>query len=150
VEAGIREAMQSGLVAGCPLVDIKATLYDGSYHEVDSSDLAFKMAGSMALRDGVAKAKPVFLEPIMKLTIVTPGEFLGDIIGDLNSRRGHINNIETQGEMLLISSLIPLAEAFGYAIALRSLSQGRATHSMEVYHYQELPAELVDQIKTKV
>jgi len=150
VEAGIREAMQSGLIAGCPLVDIRAILYDGSYHEVDSSDLAFKMAGSMALKDGAVKAKPIFLEPIMKLNIVTPGEFLGDVIGDLNSRRGHINNIETQGEMLAIYSLIPLAEAFGYATALRSLTQGRATHSMEVYHYQELPAELADQIKAKV
>jgi elongation factor G len=130
------------------LVDIKAILYDGSYHDVDSSEIAFKMAGSMALKNGVIKAKPILLEPIMKVNVITPGEFLGDVIGDLNSRRGHINNIETQGEVLAIYSLIPLAETFGYATTLRSLTQGRATHSMEVYHYQELPAELADQIKT--
>jgi elongation factor G len=149
VEVGIREAMQTGLLAGCPLVDIKAVLYDGSYHEVDSSEIAFKMAGSMALKDGVIKAKPVFLEPIMKLNIVTPGEFLGDVISDLGSKRGHINSIETQGEMLVIYSLIPLAEIFGYATTLRSLTQGRATHSIEFNRYQELPAELADQIKTR-
>jgi len=148
-EAGIREAMQTGLLAGCPLVDIKAILYDGSYHEVDSSEIAFKMAASMALKDGVAKAKPVFLEPIMKLNIVTPGEFLGDIIDDLTSRRGHINSIETEGEMLVICSLLPLAETFGYATTIRSLTQGRATEAMEFYRYQELPAELADQLKDK-
>jgi elongation factor G len=147
VETGIREAMQTGILAGYPVVDIKATLYDGGYHEVDSSELAFKMAGSMALRNGVAKAEPVLLEPIMKLDVVTPGEFLGDVIGDLTSRRGHINSIETQGEMLVIFTLIPLAETFGYATSLRSLTQGRATHSMVFYRYQELPAELADQIK---
>jgi len=149
VETGIREAMQTGVVSGYPLVDIKATIYDGSYHEVDSSAIAFKMAGSMALKNGVVKAKPVLLEPVMKLNIVTPGEFLGDVIGDLNSRRGHVNSIETQSEMLVISSLIPLAETFGYATALRSLTQGRATHSMEVYQYQELPDELAEQIKVR-
>ncbi len=148
-EAGIREAMQTGLLAGCPLVDIKAILYDGSYHEVDSSEIAFKMAASMALKDGVAKAKPVFLEPIMKLNIVTPGEFLGDIIDDLTSRRGHINSIETEGKMLAICSLLPLGETFGYATTIRSLTQGRATEAMEFYRYQELPAELADQLKDK-
>jgi len=147
VEAGIREAMQTGVSVGFPLVDIRAILYDGSYHEVDSSDIAFKMAGSMALKNGVSKAKPVLLEPIMKLNVVTPGEFLGDVISDLSSRRAHVNSIETQGEMLNISSLIPLAESFGYATTLRSLTQGRATHSMEFSRYQELPAELADQIK---
>ncbi len=147
VEAGIREAMQTGVSVGCPLVDIRAILYDGSYHEVDSSDIAFKMAGSMALKNGVSKAKPVLLEPIMKLNVVTPGEFLGDVISDLNSKRAHVNSIETQGEMLTIYALIPLAETFGYATTLRSLTQGRATHSMEFHRYQELPAELADQIK---
>jgi len=149
VEAGIKEAMQTGLLTGCPLVDIKASLIDGSYHEVDSSELAFKMAGSMALKNGVVKAKPVLLEPIMKLNVVTPGEFLGDVINDLSSRRGHINSIETEGEMLTVNCLIPLAETFGYATVLRSVTQGRATHSMEFYHYQELPAELSDKIKAK-
>jgi len=147
VEIGIKEAMKTGVLAGYPVVDIKATLYDGSYHEVDSSDIAFKMAGSIALKDGVAKAKPIFLEPIMRLEVVTPEQFLGDIIGALNSKRGHIEAIETQGEMRVVHSSIPLAETFGYATSLRSLTQGRATHSMEFYRYEELPAELEGEIK---
>ena len=147
VEIGVKEAMQTGVLAGYPVIDIKATLYDGSYHEVDSSDIAFRMAGSMALKDGVAKAKPILLEPIMRLEVVTPEQFLGDIIGALNSRRGRIEALETQGEMRVIYSFIPLAETFGYATSLRSLTQGRATHSMEFYRYEELPAELVDEIK---
>lgn len=146
VEAGIKEAMETGVLAGYPVVDIKATLYDGSYHEVDSSELAFKMAGSMALKEGVAKAKPILLEPIMKLEVVTPEQFLGDIIGDLNSRRAHIEAIETHGEMSNMHALIPLAEIFGYATSLRSQTQGRATHSMEFYRYQELPAALVARV----
>ena len=150
-EAGIKEAMETGVFASYPLVDIKVTLYDGSYHEVDSSELAFKMAGSMALKDGVAKAKPILLEPIMKLEVITPGQFLGDITGDLTSKRGHIETIETQyAEMCTIRCLIPLAETFGYATSLRSLTQGRATHSMEFYRYQELPASLVALIIDKV
>jgi len=144
-EMGIKEAMETGVVAGYPVVDIKAILYDGSYHEVDSSEIAFKMAGSMALRDGVIKAKPILLEPIMRLEIVAPEQFLGDIMGDLNSRRGHIESIGTHEEMSVIRALIPLTETFGYATTLRSLTQGRATHSLEFYHYQELPAEWVDQ-----
>jgi len=148
VEIGIKETMESGVLAGYPVVDIKVTLCDGSYHEVDSSEIAFKMAGSMALRDGVTKAKPVLLEPIMRLEVVTPEKFLGDIIGDLNSRRGRIEAIETHGEICTIHSFIPLAETFGYATTLRSLTQGRATHSMEFYRHQVLPAELADQIKT--
>jgi len=149
-EAGIKEATETGVSAGYPLVDIKVTLYDGSYHEVDSSELAFKMAGSMALKEGVAKAKPILLEPIMKLEVVSPGQFLGNVTGDLTSRRGHIEAIETQyAEMCIIRSLIPLAESFGYATSLRSLTQGRANHSMEFYRYQELPAELMTQITDK-
>jgi len=147
VEAGIREATETGVIAGYPVVDIKVTLYDGSYHEVDSSDLAFKMAGSIALKNGVRKAKPILLEPVMKLEVVTPGQFLGDIIGDLSSRRGHIAAIETEGEMSIVRSFLPLAEMFGYATDLRSLTQGRATHSMEFYRYQEVPSELTDKIK---
>jgi len=150
IESGIKEAMETGVLASYPVVDIKVTLYDGSYHEVDSSELAFKMAGSMALKNGVAKAKPILLEPIMKLEVVTPEQFLGDIIGDLNSRRAHIESIETHGEMSTIYALIPLAEAFGYATSLRSKTQGRATHSMEFYRYQELPAELVAQVTDEV
>ena len=147
VEAGIREATETGVIAGYPVVDIKATLYDGSYHEVDSSDLAFKMAGSIALKNGVRKAEPILLEPVMKLEVVTPGQFLGDIIGDLSSRRGHIAAIETEGEMSIVRSFLPLAEMFGYATDLRSLTQGRATYSMEFYRYQEVPSELTDKIK---
>jgi elongation factor G len=147
VEAGIKEATETGALAGYPVVDIKVILYDGSYHEVDSSDLAFKMAGSMALKDGVIKANPILLEPIMRIEVVTPDQFLGDIIGDLSSRRGHIESIEAHGEIHTVHFYIPLAETFGYATTLRSLTQGRATHSMEFYRYEELPAELVDRVK---
>ena len=146
VEIGIKEAMETGVLAGYPTVDIKATLYDGSYHEVDSSEVAFKMAGSIALKNGVVKAKPVLLEPIMKLEVVTPQEFFGDIINDLNSRRGHIEAIDTRGEMSTIHCFIPLAETFGYTTSLRSLTQGRASHSMKFYQHQQLPVELTDQI----
>ena len=149
VEAGIKEAMETGVLAGYPVVDIKATLYDGSYHEVDSSEIAFKMAGSMALRGGFMKAKPVLLEPVMKLEVVTPESFLGDIIGDLNSKRGHIGKVDAQGETYIVHCLIPLAESFGYATRLRSITQGRATHSLEFHSYEELPAELTDQIVEK-
>ena len=145
-EIGIKEAMETGALAGYPIVDIRAILHDGSYHEVDSSELAFKMAGSMALRDGVSKAKPILLEPIMRLEIVTPEQFLGDVIGDLNSRRGHIESIRTHDSVSVIRAFVPLAETFGYATSLRSLTQGRATHSLEFYHYQQVPAELADQI----
>ncbi len=149
VEAGIKEAMETGTLAGYPVVDIRATLYDGSYHEVDSSDIAFKMAGSLAFREGAKKAKPVLLEPVMKLEVVTPEQFLGDIIGDLNAKRGHIVKVDTQGETYVIHCLIPLAESFGYATRLRSISQGRATHSLEFNSYETIPAELTDQIIEK-
>ena len=148
---GIKEATEAGVIAGYPVVDIKVTVYDGSYHEVDSSAIAFKMAGSIALKAAVRKANPVILEPIMRLEVVTPGEFLGDVIGDLNSRRGHIESIETRfAGGAIIRCLIPLAEAFGYATSLRSLTQGRATYSMEPYRYQELPAEITKQLLNKV
>jgi elongation factor G len=147
VEAGVGEALETGVLAGYPIVDIKATLFDGSYHEVDSSDLAFKMAGSIALKEGVSKANPILLEPIMKLEVVMPAQFLGDVIGDLNSRRGHVEGIETHGETCVVRSLVPLAEIFGYATTLRSLSQGRATYSLEVHGYRELPANLAEQIE---
>lgn len=150
VEAGIKEAMETGVLAGYPIVDIKVILYDGSYHEVDSSELAFKTAGAMALRRGVEKAKPVLLEPIMKTEVVTPEEFLGDVIGDINARRGHITVIDTPGEMYVMHCLIPLEETFGYATSLRSLTQGRATHTMEFAKYHEVPEELTEQITQKV
>ncbi|MDD5127444.1 MAG: elongation factor G [Dehalococcoidales bacterium] len=149
IHAGIKEAMENGVLAGYPVVDLKATLYDGSYHEVDSSELAFKMAGSIALKDGVKKGKPVLLEPIMKLEVVTPQEFVGDVIGDINSRRGRVEAVDTQGDMYIIRALIPLSESFGYATTLRSLTQGRATHSLEFFRYQEVSAELAEQIIEK-
>jgi elongation factor G len=149
VEAGIKEAMLSGVMAGYPLVDVKATLYDGSYHDVDSSELAFKMAGSLALKEGVRKARPILLEPIMKLEIMAPEQFMGDLIGDLNSRRGHIENIETLNGMTTIHGFIPLAETFGYSTVIRSLTQGRATYSMEFVRYQEIPKEISEEIVSK-
>ncbi|MFC1969006.1 elongation factor G [Chloroflexota bacterium] len=147
VEAGIKEAMETGGAMGYPVVDIKATLLDGSYHEVDSSEIAFKIAGSMAFKDGVARGKSVVLEPIMKLEVVTPGEFVGDVMADLNSRRGRIESMETEAETCTIHAIIPLAESFGYTTTIRSLSQGRATHAMEFNSYQELPAALAEQIR---
>jgi elongation factor G len=149
IKAGIREAMETGVLAGFPVVDVKATLYDGSYHEVDSSEMAFKMAGSIALKEGVRKGSPVLLEPIMKLEVVTPEQYLGDIIGDLNSRRGHIGKIDQQGDTFIIHCLIPMAESFGYATSLRSLTQGRATHSLEFHSYEQLPSEKMDEIIEK-
>jgi elongation factor G len=150
VEDGVREALETGVLAGYPIVDIKATLFDGSYHEVDSSDLAFRMAGSIALKEGVSKANPILLEPIMKLEVVMPAQFLGDVIGDLNSRRGHVDGIETHGETCVVRSLVPLAETFGYATSLRSLSQGRATYSLEFHCYRELPANLAEKIEVRI
>lgn len=149
VGMGVKEALESGVVAGYPVVDIKVTLYDGSFHEVDSSEVAFRMAASIALKEGLKKAKSILLEPIMKMEIITPSVFLGDIIGHLSTKRAQINDIETRGEVSIIRSLIPLAETFGYATNLRSLSQGRATYSMEFYCYQELPPELGNQIIAK-
>jgi len=150
VEAGAKSALQSGGLAGYPVIDVKVTLYDGSFHEVDSSDMAFRMAAFMATRDGIDKAKPVILEPIMKVEITTPNEFLGDIIGDLNSRRAHIEGIESRVESSTISCLIPLAETFGFAGDLRSLSQGRASHTMCFHSYEELPQDLVGRIAVRM
>jgi elongation factor G len=147
VEEGVKEAMSTGVLAGYPVVDIKAILYDGSYHEVDSSELAFKMAGSIALKSGVAKAHPVLLEPVMKLNVVSPKEFLGDIIGDLSSMRGHIEGIETEGETCIVRASIPLSEVFGYATSLRSLTQGRAAHTLEFSRYKQLEPELASEVK---
>jgi elongation factor G len=146
VQAGIREAMDSGVLAGYALTDIKATLYDGSYHDVDSSELAFKMAGSIALREGVRKAKPVLLEPIMKIEVVTPEEFLGDVLGDLNSRRARIEGVEVRHDGRVASGLVPLAQTFGYASDMRSMTQGRASYTMEFSHYEEVPHSVANEI----
>jgi len=149
VEAGVREAMAGGVIAGYPLVDVKVTLYDGSWHEVDSSELAFKMAGALALRNGVRKANPVVLEPIMKMEIVTPKDFMGDVIGDVTSKRGHIESIETHADICIIEARVPLSETFGYATTLRSQTQGRASHTLEFYAYQEIPASLLKEVAEK-
>jgi elongation factor G len=149
VEAGVKGALESGGLAGYPMIDIKVTLYDGSFHEVDSSDLAFKMAGYMAVKNGISKAKPILLEPIMSVEVMTPTQFLGDVIGDLNSRRGHIGSIEAHEDFQTIHCLVPLAETFGFAGALRSLSQGRGTYTMQFHCYEELPASLAEQIAAR-
>jgi elongation factor G len=149
VEAGVKSALQSGGLAGYPVIDVKVALFDGSYHEVDSSDTAFRMAGFMATRDGVGKAKPIILEPIMEVEITTPSEFLGDIIGDLNSRRARIEGIDSRDEFSAIRCLVPLAETFGFAGDLRSLSQGRASYTMCFHRYENLPQELTEQIAAR-
>ena len=149
IEAGARSALQSGGLAGYPVIDVEVTLYDGSFHEVDSSDMAFKMAAFMAMRDGIRKAKPVILEPIMSVEITTPNEFLGDIIGDLNSRRAHIEGIEGRDEASAVRGLVPLAETFGFAGDLRSVSQGRTSYTMCFHSYEGLPQDLADQIVAK-
>jgi len=139
VEKGIKEAADRGVLAGYPVVDIQAKLYDGSYHDVDSSEMAFKIAGSMAFKEAIKKAKPILLEPIMSLEVVTPEEYMGDVIGDLNSRRGRVQNIERRGNAQVIKAQAPLAEMFGYATDLRSKTQGRATYTMQFSHYNEVP-----------
>ncbi len=147
VEEGVREAAESGVLGGYPLIDFKATLFDGSYHDVDSSEMAFKIAGSMAFKDGAKKANPVILEPIMKVEITVPEEYMGDVIGDMNSRRGKMEGMEAKQGTQIIRGFIPLSEMFGYATALRSKTQGRGTYSMEPSHYEEVPKSILDQIK---
>ena len=142
VEAGVKEAVNNGPLAGFPVIDVKVTLVDGSYHEVDSSELAFKAAGSIAIRDGVRKAKPMLLEPVMVGEVVTPGEFLGDVIGGLGTMRGQITNIEGQQNTQVVRALLPLSETFGYTTILRSLTQGRATHTLEFQSYEPIPDDL--------
>lgn len=139
IERGIRDGLGVGPIAGFPVVDVGATLVDGSFHEVDSSEMAFRIAGSMAIKSAIQKARPVLLEPIMKLEIVIPGEFLGDVLGDLGRRRADIRSIEGRGEIQTVKALLPLGESFGYATSLRSLTQGRANHSMEFDHYNKAP-----------
>ena len=146
VEAGIKEAMETGVVAGYPMVDIKVTLFDGSFHDVDSSEMAFKIAGSMAFKEGARKANPVLLEPVMEVEVTTPEEFMGDVIGDLNKRRGRVQGMEARGNAQVIKSYVPLAEMFGYATDLRSMTQGRATYIMTFSHYEEVPASVAEQI----
>ena len=147
VEKGCREALESGVIAGYPLVDVKVTLYDGSFHEVDSSEMAFKIAGSMAVKQAAAKAKPVILEPVFKVEVTTPEEYMGDIIGDLNSRRGMVSGMIDRNGAKIITAKVPLSEMFGYATDLRSKSQGRATYSWEFSEYLQVPASIQKQIQ---
>ena len=146
VDAGIQGALQSGVLAGYPVVDVKVELYDGSYHEVDSSEMAFKIAGSMAIKDALRKANPVIMEPLMKVVVVVPEQYMGDVIGDLNSRRGQIQGMEARNGVEDINALVPLAEMFGYATDLRSKTQGRGNYSMEPSHYVEVPKSIAEKI----
>ncbi len=138
-----------GVLAGYPVVDIKCTVFDGSYHDVDSSEMAFKIAGSMAFKDGCKRAKPVLLEPVMKFEVVTPEDYMGTIIGDLNSRRAQVNENEQRGNARVIRGIVPLAEMFGYATTVRSLSQGRASFNLEPSHYAEVPRNVAEEIISK-
>ncbi len=149
VENGVKEAMETGVVAGYPVVDVKVTLYDGSYHEVDSSEMAFKIAGSMAFKEGAKKAKPYILEPIMDVEVSIPEQYLGDVMGDINSRRGKIKNMEDKGKLRIIKANIPLGEMFGYATVLRSITQGRGTYTMQFSHYDEVPKSIAEKIIKK-
>jgi len=146
VDNGIQEAMHSGIVGGYPVLDLKVTLYDGSYHEVDSSEMAFKIAGSMAFKEAMAKAKPVLLEPIMKVEVIMPEEYMGDVIGDVNSRRGRIEGMEPRNGVQVVRAYVPLSEMFGYATDLRSNTQGRATYSMEFAQYEPVPNNIAEKI----
>jgi elongation factor G len=150
VETGIREAMEAGLVAGFPVTDLKATLLDGSYHEVDSSPIAYKIAGSLALKEAGRKANPVILEPIMNLEVISPDDYLGDISGDINSRRGRIEGLEPRGGARVIRIFVPLSEMFGYATVLRTLTQGRGVFSMEFHQYEKAPANVQQEIIARI
>ena len=146
IDAGIQGAMLSGVLAGYPVVDVKVTLYDGSYHEVDSSEMAFKIAGSMAFKEACQKAGPTLLEPIMKVCVIVPDEYMGDVIGDLNSRRGQIQGFEARSGAQQIDAFVQLAEMFGYATDLRSCTQGRGQYTMEPAHYIEIPKNIQEKI----
>ncbi|MEW6104882.1 MAG: elongation factor G [Bacillota bacterium] len=149
VEAGAREAMESGVLAGYPLVDMKVTLFDGSYHEVDSSEMAFKIAASMAVKDGARRADPVLLEPLMRVEVVVPEEFTGDVIADISARRGRVQGMERRGPSQIIRAHVPLAEMFGYATDLRSLTQGRGTYIMHFMRYEEVPAQIAEAVSAR-
>lgn len=150
VQKGVKEALENGVLAGYPVVDVKVTLYDGSYHEVDSSEMAFKIAGSMAFKNAAKKAKPVLLEPVMAIEVVSPEEYMGDVIGDLNSRRGRIQTMNQRANVRVIAAQVPLSSMFGYATDLRSKTQGRATYTMQFSHYEEVPKNIAEDIILKV
>lgn len=146
VEAGVKEAMETGVLAGFPMVDIKVIVFDGSYHDVDSSEMAFKIAGSMGFKEGAKKADPVLLEPYVKVEVVVPEEYMGDVIGDLNSRRGRVDGMEMRGGAEHINGFVPLAEMFGYATDLRSKTQGRGVYTMTFDHYEEVPKNVAEKV----
>ncbi|PJE57937.1 MAG: elongation factor G, partial [Candidatus Portnoybacteria bacterium CG10_big_fil_rev_8_21_14_0_10_36_7] len=150
IEKGVKEAVDKGVLAGYPLVDLEVSIYDGSYHDVDSSEMAFKIAGSMAVQAAVRRANLVLLEPIMKLQVIVPEQFMGDVIGDISAKRGQIENVDERGQgtskVKVIDSMVPLSEMFGYATSLRSMSQGRALFTMEFSHYQDAPQNIVEQV----
>jgi elongation factor G len=150
VDAGIQEAMPGGVMAGYPMVDVRATLTFGSYHDVDSSEMAFKIAGSMAFKEAAQKAKPVLLEPVMAIEVVTPDDYMGEVIGDLNSRRGRVEGSEQRGNSQVITAQVPLSEMFGYVTDLRSKTQGRATSTMQFHSYQQVPASIAAEIVARV
>jgi elongation factor G len=146
---GIQAALNNGLIAGYPIIDIKATLYDGSYHEVDSSEMAFKVAGSMALKEAAKKCNPVLLEPIMNVEVTAPAEYLGSVMGDISSRRGQIKDQEERGNAVAVTAFIPLSEMFGYATDLRSFTQGRGSYSMQFAHYSDVPKSISEKVAKK-
>jgi elongation factor G len=149
IDHGVRAALETGVYAGYPMVDVRATVFDGSYHEVDSSEMAFKIAASMAVKAAVEKADPAILEPLMRVEVVMPEQFMGDVIGDLNRRRGHIEGMEARGTTQVVRSFVPLSEMFGYATDLRSMTEGRASYSMELSHYAEVPGNLAAELVQK-
>ena len=149
VDQGIQDAMASGILGGYPVEDVRVTLYDGSYHEVDSSEMAFKIAGSMAFKEAMQRANPVLMEPTMKVEVTVPEEYMGDVMGDINSRRGRIDGMEARAGAQVINAYIPLAEMFGYATDLRSKSQGRGVYTMHLSHYEEVPKNIAEKVISK-
>ena len=149
VEQGVRESMDNGLLAGYPLVDLKARLFDGSYHDVDSNEMAFKVAASMAFKEMKSRCKPVLLEPIMKVEVVMPEEYMGDIMGDITSRRGRVEGMDARGNAQIVRAMVPLSEMFGYATSLRSNTQGRGQYTMHFNHYAEVPKSISEEIIKK-
>jgi len=150
VQKGIQSAMESGILAGFPVIDLKARLTDGAYHDVDSSVMAFEIAARAAFREAMEKAKPALLEPIMRVEVVTPDEYMGDIIGDLNSRRGQIASMDERGNARVVNAMVPLANMFGYINTLRSMSQGRAQYTMQFDHYEQVPQAVADEVRAKL
>jgi elongation factor G len=150
VENGIKEALEGGVIAGFPMVNVKVELYDGSYHDVDSSEIAFKVAGSMAFKDAVSRAKAVLLEPVMAIEVVVPDEYMGDVISDVNQRRGRIEGMEMRGGSQIVKGFVPLAEMFGYATDLRSRTQGRGSYSMHLHGYEQAPASVAEEVISRV